>query len=189
MTPAERVKHYAEASGYPQGLFVGDDGRIAGSWIMGQNYTVKSGLYGGYPHGYLRRIAALFPDKSSILHLFSGMVDQSVLPGKTVDINPARNPDYLDDAQSLEQVPLETFDLILADPPYSHEDAEKYGVTLIKANKVMKALERVKPGTHIVWLDQRLPMYRKECFRTIGYIGMVKSTNHRFRCITIFERV
>jgi len=32
-------------------------------------------------------------------------------------------------------------------------------------------------------------MYRKDQWRVIGVIGMVKSTNHRFRVITIFERI
>jgi 16S rRNA G966 N2-methylase RsmD len=42
-----------------------------------------------------------------------------------VDINPELNPTYVDDAQTLSQVPLEAHDLILADPPYSVEDASE----------------------------------------------------------------
>ena len=42
-----------------------------------------------------------------MLHIFSGRVDQSVLPGDTVDVNPALKPTYVDDAQRLERVPLE----------------------------------------------------------------------------------
>jgi hypothetical protein len=34
-----------------------------------------------------------------------------------------------------------------------------------------------------------LPMYRKDKFRIIAVIGIVKSTNHRFRVVTIFERI
>jgi hypothetical protein len=59
---------------------------------------------------------------------------------------------------------------------------------MVKRNKVMDALSRVKTGTHVVWLDQVLPMYRKVDWSVIGVIGMVKSTNHRFRVITIFEK-
>jgi hypothetical protein len=39
-----------------------------------------------------------------------------------------------------------------------------------------------------VWLDQMLPMSRKGTFDVEAHIGMVKSTNHRFRVITIFRR-
>jgi hypothetical protein len=113
----DRIRNYVKETGFPGSLFMADDGRIVGTWIMGNDYRVKSAYYGGYPAGYLRRIAALFPDKRQPLHLFSGKVDLSVLPGDTVDINPALAPTYLDDAQRLTSVPLERYDLVSADPP------------------------------------------------------------------------
>ena len=173
---------------YPRSLFVGEDGRVVGTWIMGNNYKVKSGYYGGYPTGYLKRVQALFPDKNAVLHLFSGQVDTQAMFGHTVDINTDHNPDFIDDAQTLDSVPVENYDLILADPPYSVEDAEHYHVTMVKRNKVMRALgKKATKGTHVVWLDQVHPMYRKDEWDLVGVIGMVKSTNHRFRVITIFE--
>jgi hypothetical protein len=184
-----RIENYAEQTGYPKSLFVGEDGRVVGTWIMGQDYRVKSGYYGGYPATYLKRIKALFPDKTRPLHIFSGCVDQSVIPGDTVDINPDRGASYVDDAQTLELVPLEFYDLILADPPYSVEDCDHYQTTMIKRNLVMRALTRVTPGTHVVWLDQVLPMYAKKDWKIVAVIGLVKSTNHRFRVVTIFERL
>ena len=190
MTLQDRIESYVLKTGFPRSLFVGDDNRIVGTWVMGNNYTVASTYYGGYPHGYLRRISALFPDKRKALHIFSGKVDTLSFPGATVDINPENAPDYLDDAQTLSSVPLEEFDLVLADPPYSVEDCERYKTTMIKRNKVMDALGlRLKPGAHVVWLDQVLPMYRKDDFAVEAYIGMVKSTNHRFRVITIFRKL
>lgn len=189
MNPQERIDSYVQKTGYPRSLFVSEDGRIVGTWIMGNNYRVKTGYYGGYPHGYLKRVKAMFPDKIDPLHVFSGRVDQSAWPGDTVDLNPEMEPTYLDDAQSLTQVPLADYDIILADPPYSVEDSEHYQPTMVKRNKVMKALARCKPGTHVVWLDQVLPMYRKDEWSIIGVIGMVKSTNHRFRVITMFQRL
>ncbi len=189
MPLAERVVNYHRVTGFPESLFVGGDGRIVGTWIMGNDYRVKSEYYGGYPAGYLRRIKALFPDKQRVLHLFSGRVDKSVMPGDTVDLNPDLAPDYVDDAQTLERVPLESYDLVLADPPYSVEDCERYQTTMVKRNKVMSALgARLTPGCHVVWLDQVLPMYRKDQFCLDAVIGMVKSTNHRFRVVTVFKR-
>jgi hypothetical protein len=185
----QRIDNYVRETRFPRSLFVSDDGRIVGTWIMGNDYRVKTGYYGGYPAGYLRRIRALFPDKQRVLHLFSGKVDLSALPGDTVDINPNLNPTYVDDAQTLQSVPLESYDLILADPPYSVEDAERYQTTMVKRNTVMRALQRAPAGAHIVWLDQVLPMYRKDIFAIGGVIGMVKSTNHRFRVVMVFERL
>ena len=185
----ERINNYVKETGYPKSLFISEDGRCVGTWIMGNNYRVKNNFYGGYPAGYLKRIKVLFPDKQNVLHLFSGKVDTNIIPGKTVDINPDLSPDYLDDAQTLNNVPVNNFDLILADPPYSVEDAEHYQTSMIKRNIVMRALgKKTSSGCHVVWLDQVLPMYKKEFFTVEAAIGMMKSTNHRFRLITIFKR-
>ena len=186
----DRINNYIKETKYPRSLFIGDDNRICGTWIMGNNYRVKSKYYGGYPATYLKRIKGLFPDKNHVLHLFSGQVDKSILNGKTVDINIENNPDYIDDAQTLYNVPIEEFDLILADPPYSVEDCDHYKTSMVKRNKVMKALgSRAIKDTIVVWLDQVLPMYKKIEWKIIGVIGMVKSTNHRFRVITIFQKL
>ena len=188
MTLAERIDSYERATGFPPALWE-LDGVVYGMWIMGNDYRVKSGYYGGYPATYLRRIKGLFPEKKRVLHLFSGRVDQSEMPGDTVDLDPAMEPTFLDDAQRLEHVPVQNYDLILADPPYSVEDAEHYQPTMVKRNVVMRELgARAQPGAHVVWLDQVLPMYRKAQWDVIGRIGMTKSTNHRFRVVTIFER-
>ncbi|MGV0949081.1 MAG: hypothetical protein ACOYB3_00105 [Azonexus sp.] len=190
MTPQERIDNYVKETGYPRSLFVSEDGRIVGTWIMGNNYRVKSNYYGGYPAGYLRRVKALFPDKKKVLHLFSGQVDTAAFPGDTVDINPALNPTWVDDAQRLDVVPVSDYDLTLSDPPYSVEDCNHYQTTMIKRNVVMDQLgSRLQPGAHVVWLDQVLPMYRKTDFAIEGVIGLVKSTNHRFRVLTIFKKL
>lgn len=184
----DRISNYARETGFPECLFVGPDGRVVGTWIMGNDYRVRSEYYGGYPAGYLRRIRTLFPDKKRVLHLFSGKVDLTAFPGDTVDTNQDLCPTYVDDAQTLHRVPLEKYDLVLADPPYSVEDANHYQTTMVKRNVVMRALQRLPQEAHVVWLDQVLPMYRKDAFEQEGVIGMVKSTNHRFRVITIFRR-
>ena len=191
MTPQERIDHYDGTLPYPRSLFLGGDGRIVGTWIMGNNYRATSAIYGSYPHGYLKRVRALFPEKEHALHLFSGRTDLDAWPGDTLDLNQDVKPTYVCDAQQdLGAVPLDRYDVILADPPYSVEDAERYQTTMVKRTKVMRALgDGCRPGTHVVWLDQVLPMYQKYMWSIIGVIGMVKSTNHRFRVVTIFERL
>ena len=112
-----RIESYLKLTKYPRSLFIGSDGRLVGTWIMGNAYGVPSGYYGGYPHGYLKRIKSLFPDKNNCLHLFSGRVDQSAWPGDTVDLDPEMEPTFLEDAQDLSSVPLQDYDIVLADPP------------------------------------------------------------------------
>lgn len=186
----ERINNYVKETKFPKSLFISEDGRVVGTWIMGNSYKVQSSYYGGYPAGYLKRIKALFPDKKKVLHLFSGKVELGIMPGDTVDINKKLKPTYVCDAQNLSSIPLKKYDLILADPPYSVEDAEHYQVTMVKRNVVMRELGNIaKKGTHVVWLDQVLPMYKKSQWQIEAVIGMVKSTNHRFRVVTIFKHL
>lgn len=190
MTWRDRIANYEKATGFPKALFIAGDGRVVGTWIMGSDYRVHSGLYGGYPAGYLRRVAALFPDRQCVLHLFSGQVDLDALPGDTLDSDRKLRPTWVADAHDLSDVPLATYDLVLADPPYSVEDAERYQTTMVKRNVVMRSLAGgMRPGARVVWLDQVLPMYRKSEWVIEAVIGMVKSTNHRFRVVTIFRRL
>jgi len=61
---------------------------------------------------------------------------------------------------------------------------------MVKRNIVFKqAYNVLKKGGFLIWLDQVLPNYKKTEFNIIGRIGMVKSTNHRFRVVTIFQKV
>lgn len=189
LTWQARIDNYRKETKFPVSMGIGEDHRVFGMWVMGNDYKVASGYHGGYPPSYLKRVKALFPDKKHVLHLFSGMVDQSVLPGDTVDINPDLKPTFVDDAQTLSMVTLDLYDLVLCDPPYNVEDAEHYKTSMISRKRVMDALEGCARGTHLVVLDQILWMYRKNIWQLEAQIGMSKSTNHRFRVISIWKRL
>lgn len=189
LTWAERFENYERETGFPAVYTIDDIGRAYAFWILGNDYRVKSNYYGGYPATYLKRVKALFPEKRRALHLFSGKVDVDVIPGDTVDTNTDLMPTFVDDAHTLNSVPLERYDWILIDPPYSVEDAERYGTCMIKRNVVMRALGRCAHGTHLVFLDQVLPMYRKAEWHVEALISIVRSTNHRFRVATVFRRM
>ena len=189
MTWKERLRHYEKTTCFPRHLFQCPSGQVVGTMVMGNNYQVKSSYYGGYPHGFLHRMASLFPDRNRVLHVFSGKVDLEAMPGDTVDLNEDMQPTYVSNAQTMEGVPLALYDLVLCDPPYSVEDAEHYKTTMVKRNVVLRSLAGgLKSGARVVWLDQVLPMYRKQDYTVEALIGMVKSTNHRFRVVTVFKR-
>jgi len=190
LTWPARIASYDAKSGFPHSLFIAADGRVVGTWILGNDYRRKVGYHGEYPPNFLRRVSTLFPDKQRVLHLFSGAVDLAAMPGDTVDIDAkgVLNPTYRDDAHTLLRVPLYRYDLLMVDPPYTQEDADHYGTAAIRRNVVMKALQRTSPGTHIAWLDQRLPMYSKRCFTLQACVGIQRSTNHRVRMLWIWQR-
>lgn len=186
LTLADRARFYSEKFPDWPPLRV-DDRWLDGMWIMGNNYRT-SGYYGAYPHTYLDRVSSLFPDAQRILHLFSG----SLVPGLYTRFD--RLPEHADVVGDAEQLstcfPDRKFDLIYADPPYSVEDCEHYGCAMVNRNKVVAECAKVlEPGGFLVWLDQVLPMFRKVELHMCGVIGMVKSTNHRFRVVTIFQRL
>lgn len=78
---------------------------------------------------------------------------------------------------------------VVTDPPYSEEDASHYGRCLVNRNRVVSECFKVlRDGGFLVWLDQVLPMYRESEFTLVGTIGVVRSTNHRFRIVSIFQK-
>ena len=159
--------------------------QITGLWVMGNNYTTKSNLYGAYPHGYLQRIYTMFPlVPGKSLHLFSGSLPDSPDYDK-VDYNVGIEAEKMSDI-----LPHNFYERVYADPPYSIEDCEHYGCCMIKRNVVFKECFKImKQGGVLIWLDQVLPNYKKTEFKVIARIGMVKSTNHRFRVVTIFQKI
>jgi hypothetical protein len=179
----ERIKNYEKSFPNYSKLIINRE-CIEGIWVMGNNYTTKTNLYGAYPYGYLKRIHSLFPlIKNKTLHLFSGSLPDSNDYDK-IDYNTGF------DAETFSEIiPHNTYELILADPPYSVEDCNHYGCCMVKRNKVFNECYKVlKEKGILIWLDQVLPQYKKDHFKIIGRIGMVKSTNHRFRVVTIFEK-
>jgi hypothetical protein len=189
MTWPERIAHYRKV--IDRSAYMGfEDGWAFGAWFLGNSWAVESGYYGGYPQGYMKRVKALFPDKVNVLHLFGGHVDTTIIPGDTCDVNPCLSLTFVADAHTLEGVPVESYDLILADPPYSAEDADHYGTPCVNRNKVVRALSaRMQPGAHLAWLDQAQPMYRKDELKPEAAIGVTRSTNHRYRSLMIWRRL
>ena len=161
---------------------------VYGIWEIGNDYK-GSGYYGSYPPSYMKRVYAMFPEKkpSRTLHLFSGSLQ---VPGVRVDIQNHGSvfPSVVASAVHL-PFPDASFDFVMADPPYSVEDAVKYGPPLPDKRKVMIELARVvKPGGHVAWLDIPKPMYRKAEWHAWATIGILRSTNHRGRFLFLYER-
>lgn len=190
-------------------MFIGQR-QITATWITGNNYK-GSGFYGSYPPGYLKRMRALYPDAKKILHLFSGSLNPEDLKKDWPDAEHIRfdksdefKPEVVGEAESMSaifaetcvcqqdgekfEVELPVFDLILADPPYSEEDALKYGHPLCNKRKVMAECHKLlMPGGTLAWMDQSRPMHGLE-WSWYGVISIYRSTNHRIRGVMLFER-
>lgn len=163
---------------------------LYGIWVIGAFFKNETPFYGAHPRSYLERVMALFPDAGdSVLHACSG----SLPPGPYVrlDLNPARGADVVGNVYDApELLGDRTFRLICCDPPYSDSDAAKYGTAMVDRRRAIEALAFVaEPGGHLVWLDTVWPMHNKAQWVTVGRICLIRSTNHRVRLISIFERV
>lgn len=198
----ERARLYNEGefgTKYPDSKIVVCRTRIFATWFTGNNYQNHSSLYGAYPPDYIRRIATLFPDSRTVLHLFSGSLTkeqvQAVMPNAEIDrldIRPEAKPDFVADAETFweENWGKHTYDLILADPPYSVEDAEHYGPCLCNKKEVFRQChEALVQGGTLVWMDQSMPMWKKTDWKWYGCINIWRSTNHRCRGVLLFEKI
>jgi hypothetical protein len=181
---------YCKSRAFPPALVRIDDWTV-GYWLIGNNYVSKAKYYGEYPPTYLERMQAIFPEAeaATTLHLFSGKTDTTVLPGDTCDINASLNPTFVANAEDLSGVPLERYRRVFADPPYDAKCAAIYGYPLPLARKVMWELRRLPLGAYVIWIDTRLPMHRADIFQQEAGIGIQRSTNHVFRCVSIFRRI
>jgi hypothetical protein len=167
-----------------------------GVWVIGASWGNLSNYYGAFPRGLQERIAALYPDvpefdehgKHTTLHAFAGSVKAG--PYLRLDVNPHLGTELVGSVYDVASLIDWKLRLVIADPPYTNLDAEKYGTPMPLRRRCLAALAQVtRPGGHLVWLDTQWPIYRKTEWRTVGRIMVQRSTNHRIRVLTIFERL
>ena len=202
MTLRQRAESYARTFPEWPGSWptISGDGlteRLCGEWQFGQDFRNKSDYYGAFPGNFLARLGALFPEHAiqpgmlpmggMVLHAFSGSLAAG--PYDRCDIN--QPSEFQCDVRELPaRISLLPYDLTIADPPYSDEDAEKYKAPPLDRGALTNALAQVtRIGGFLCWLDTVWPMHRKEFWRDAGHVYVLRSTNHRVRLLTIFERV
>ncbi len=204
MTPTlhDRVLSYIRA--FPQWPdswpHVTPSGRMVyGKWEIGALYANASTYYGAYPPTFVERVRAMFPEIRSevhILHLFSGGLPKGRYT--RLDANPEPlegvRPELVGNVYDLAGLLAArrrqtTFKLLIADPPYSAKDAERYGQRPLDKARAMRSIATAVPaGTHLAWLDTQTPIYNGEHWLRWGDIDIHRSTGHRRRVVTFFER-
>ena len=171
---------------YP--ITVEDKGWIYGVWYCGTAWQ-KSKIYGQYPPKFLERALALFPEipSNKILHCPSGSVTG---PGMTVDLikDDVRCPQICASADSL-PFANSSFKLWLADPPYSEEDAKKYGCKKFPLVGMVREAQRVlEPGGYLGVLHLYYPSYSRKIWELKALIAVITGFNRATRIFSILQK-
>lgn len=165
-----------------------DKGWLYGVWYCSTSFQ-KAIYYGQYPMTFVKRIEAMFPN-SNMLHLCCGRC--KIEGAVNVDFHSLPEVDIVANAEELPQELLQgSFDVVLIDPPYSEQDADRYKVPrLVNAGKVMKQCKMaLKKGGYLCWLDEKYPSYRRGDWKLVGLISIVTGFERRVRVLSIFENI
>ena len=170
---------------------------IADMWILARAKLKGSAkYYGAYLGGFPERARSLLGARidEPVLHVCGGLAHLYPYAGgfgpndKRLDIRESVQPDYLLDAR-LDAYP-KGFRAILADPPYSVEDADHYGTqdsypspTLILRN----SLNALPIGGRVGIIHYALPKPPKDA-KFIACVGVICGFNNRVRVFSAFEK-
>lgn len=143
---------------------------------------------GGYPKRFVEWALDEMgcADERSVLHLCSG----SMVTGVRVDIRPEKNPDIVADCRNV-PLPDESFDFILADPPYSEDYATNLygtGASYPKPGQIVKeAMRLLRPGGKFGLMHFQVPMIRKP-MKILGVYGITTGSGYAIRAWTLMEK-
>lgn len=151
--------------------------------------------YGAYLGGFPERARALLGATigEPVLHLCGGCARLYPHRGgfgrhdKTLDLDANTRPDYLQDARDPHP---RGFKAILADPPYSEEDALHYAPRDAYPSPVLivrNAIDALEPGQRIGILHYMLPQPPRNA-RFVAAAGVLPGFNNRIRVYSVFEK-
>lgn len=147
--------------------------------------------HGAYPYNYLEMIDQLFGEAEHTLETCSGWVKKSPKVF-TVDINPNRNPDLVDDAQALQKINPYVFTRFRCDPPYNEDTANAmYGVAQLPSPvRLLAAGARVCTNGSLMFLLLGPKNYQicPKGLKRVGWIAMTIVPNNELRALHIYRK-
>ena len=158
-------------------------------WALG---PPNSGYPGAFPRGLIPKIKKRWWGQKRIW-LFSGSYKDST--GITVDIKKELNPDV---SAHCEMLPFKnnSFDFVLADPPYSKEESEKlYDLPYVNIIKTLNEMIRIcEPSGYILFLHRIVPSVfpglnlkrDTNCLAVVGIFTIAGMVN--IRALSVFRK-
>jgi len=184
---AQRVERYnGMFPRYPKLCF--DKGWLYGVWYCPRSFQ-KQVFYGQYPLTFLRRVRSLFGNLKPFVHLFSGVV----VPEEgeiTVDNDESLNPVH---CCSADKLPFKdcSINCILADPPYSREDAKHYRHQEYPSMKdvFMESSRVLSDKGYLLFLHSHLlSIPKKSKLKLCGTVGVLTGTNAIIRVLAVYRK-
>lgn len=179
---------------------------IADFWFLARcKYKDGSKRYGGYLGGFperARRLVGASIDEP-VLHICGGNAHLYPYAGgygardERQDLDAAVHPEhFLDCSISLPDFPITEHGTqwagMIADPPYSEEDAKQYAPGAAKyprPNKIVElAMEVLPVGRKLGIIHYIVPACPKNA-KFIACVGIVCGFNNRIRAFSVYERV
>lgn len=158
-----------------------------GAWARtsnGKHYN------GAFPNGFLKWVKNQGWHYGDVCHLCSGTVEDK--GSFRVDINPEVIPNLISDATNT-GLPDNKFDVVIIDPPYSAELADKlygtkkyfHGIDVF----TREAGRICKHGGLIITLSYQIPKRIKNCdFMAVWGIYTIPSVSY-MRCFTVSKKM
>lgn len=174
---------------------------ITDVWILARS---KVKYYGAFPAGFLSRARALLGVGSDdcVLHLCAGKVREYPFAGLgdndfLVDLDETMPVDYVHDVRHAfpGSCPLKNGDrrveAVLADPPYTEEDADHYAAKRsalpTTTDLFARADEVLAVGCRIGILHYLWPRPPKN-FKNIAVVSVLVGFNNRGRLYSVYEK-
>lgn len=174
---------------------------ICDVWILARP---KVKYYGAYPSGFLSRARELLgvTMDDQVLHVCGGAAKEYPFRGygprdARMDSRAELHPELLGDVR--DGVPLRGRSMdyddlhwpaIIADPPYTIEDAKEYGTSAIFPEPgllLRNCINAVRIGGRVGFLHYILPRPPKTA-RFVACVGVIVGYGNRMRCYSVFER-
>lgn len=166
---------------------------ICDLWMLARP---KVKYYGAYPSGFLERARALLGVRYTepVLHVCSGKIADYPFFGlgpndKTLDLDPDLNPDYCQDAR--QPFPALAWAGVLADPPYTPEEAENYApggaVCPTPKELLTNSLDVLTVGRRVGILHRKAPNPPKGV-KFVALVGVFMGYNNDARWYSVFEK-
>lgn len=169
---------------------------VADVWLCGSAEKDQEGnkFSGAYPAGFLKRFRTAFADfiptdPLRMLHVCAGRLPPS--EGMRLDVDDEYEPDFLNDAENMEDIDDERFMWVIADPPYNEEASKKYYKRpLLKKSQMIREMTRVcKVDGFIALLDQYSPNSFPRCLKRVALIGVTSVPNTDMRIFTVWQKM